>query len=91
MAGEKNDDITGSRYRYFIVDTGTFTGGCPDSIMESDYFSGKRGMILDRGECAPDLLWKNAKGGNNSSAFAGTGISHYESAAEKYRCPSKTF
>ena len=66
-------------------------GGCPDSIMESDYFSGKRGMVLDRGECAPDLLWKNAKGGNNSSAFAGTGISHYESAAEKYRCPSKTF
>lgn len=63
MAGEKNDDITESRYRYFIVDTGTFTGGCPDSIMESDYFSGKRGMVLDRGECGPDLLWKNAKGG----------------------------
>ena len=91
MAGEKNDDITGSRYGYFIVDTGTFTGGCPDSIMESDYFSGKWGMVLDRGECAPDLLWKDTKGGNHGSTFAGTGISHYKPAAEKYRGTAKTF
>ena len=48
VMGEIYDDITAAGYEYFIVDTGTFKNRCPDTVLESDHFSGKCGMVLDR-------------------------------------------
>ena len=61
--GEVYGDITAIRYEYFTVDSGTFKGGCPDSVLESSHLPRKRRMVLDRIMCASDLFWETRKTG----------------------------
>lgn len=81
VMGEIYDDITAAGYEYFIVDTGTFKNRCSDTILESDHFSGKCGMVLDRagsGTAGPE---KNTQDRNCSIAFPCSGISDHECTA----------
>ena len=54
---------------------------CSDTILESDHFSGKCGMVLDRagsGTAGPE---KNTQDRNCSIAFPCSGISDHECTA----------
>ena len=73
------------------MDTVTFKNSCPDSILESDHFPGKWGMVLACGGGSAADPEENTQSRDHGITFHYNRIPDHKRIAKEYCCPPETF